>query len=159
MPSDIDPPLPHSPQTSPQTPPQIPPQIPPQTPPDAALAADRVTRLTRTLALGGLVGLIVLGLCWELWLAPTGSGTLALKVLPLVPPLLGVWRYRMQTYRWLSLLVWLYFAEGITRAITDRGLSSALAMLEVALTLLLFAACALHVRWRLSRSASAAAAA
>ena len=29
------------------------------------------------------LALIVLGLAWELWLAPTGSGTLALKVLPL----------------------------------------------------------------------------
>jgi hypothetical protein len=56
--------------------------------------------------------LIVLGLAWELWLAPTGSGTLALKVLPLVAVLAGLLRHRMYTYRWLSLLVWLYFTEG-----------------------------------------------
>ena len=34
-----------------------------------------------------LLALIVLGLAWELWLAPTGRGTLALKVLPLLLPL------------------------------------------------------------------------
>ena len=103
------------------------------------------------LALSSLIGLIVLGLAWELWLAPTGSGTLALKVLPLLLPLPGLWRHRIYTYRWLSLLVWLYFTEGAVRATSDRGLSAVLAGIEVVLCLVLFTACALHVRWRLSR--------
>jgi uncharacterized membrane protein len=119
--------------------------------------ADSVVRLTRSLALGSVVGLIVLGLAWELWLAPTGSGTLALKVLPLLLPLPGLWRYRMYTYRWLSLLVWLYFAEGVVRATTESGVSQLLAVAEILLCLLLFAVCAWHVRWRLARSATAAA--
>ena len=34
--------------------------------------------------------LLVLGLAWELWLAPTGRGTLAIKVLPLLLPLPGL---------------------------------------------------------------------
>lgn len=117
-------------------------------------AADATTRATRALALAAVAGLIVLGLAWELWLAPTGSGTLAVKVLPLLPALGGLWRYRMITYRWLSLLLWLYFTEGVVRATTESGLSALLAGLEVALSLLLFAACALHVRWRLSRAAA-----
>lgn len=110
-----------------------------------------MVRLTQGLALGSLIGLIVLGLAWELWLAPTGSGTLALKVLPLLLPLPGLWRHRIYTYRWLSLLVWLYFTEGAVRATSDRGLSAVLAGIEVVLCLVLFTACALHVRWRLSR--------
>ena len=97
------------------------------------------------------VALTLLGLAWELWLAPTGTGTLALKVLPLLLPLPGLWRHRIYTYRWLSLLVWLYFTEGAVRATSDRGLSAVLAGIEVALCLVLFTACALHVRWRLSR--------
>jgi uncharacterized membrane protein len=120
----------------------------------AARPADAVTRLSRTLALTGLLGLVVLGVAWELWLAPTGSGTLALKVLPLLAGVVGLWRYRMVTYRWLSLLVWLYFAEGVVRLITERGLSAWLAGLEIALCLLLFAASALHVRWRLRQAAA-----
>ena len=88
----------------------------------------------------------MLGLAWELWLAPTGRGTLALKVLPLLLPLPGLWRHRLYTYRWASLLVWLYVAEGAVRATSDRGLGAALAVLEVVLGLLLFAACAAHVR-------------
>ena len=45
--------------------------------------------------------------------------------------------------------LWLYFTEGVVRATSDRGLSAVLAGIEVVLCLLLFAACALHVRWRL----------
>jgi uncharacterized membrane protein len=45
--------------------------------------------------------------------------------------------------------VWLYFAEGVVRAWSESGLSAQLALLEIALTLVLFAACALHVRLRL----------
>ncbi len=123
-----------------------------------ALGMDSVVRWSRALALGSLIGLIVLGLAWELWLAPTGRGTLAIKVLPLLLPLPGLWRARLYTYRWVSLLVWIYFAEGVVRATTDQGLSAVLAGIEVLLCLVLFVACALHVRWRLHRAAREAAA-
>jgi uncharacterized membrane protein len=104
---------------------------------------------TRAAAAASLVGLIALGLAWELWLAPTGSGTLALKVVPLVVPLAGIVRGKLYTYRWLSLLVWVYFAEGVVRATSEHGLSAQLAGVEVVLCLVLFAACGAHVRWRL----------
>ena len=129
-------------------------------PPDTAVAAPpRVPApiaWTRSLALACVLSLIVLGLAWELWLAPTGSGTLAIKVLPLVFPLPGLWRHRMYTYRWLSLLVWLYFTEGVVRATTERGTSALLASIEVVLCLLLFTDCAVHVRWRLRAAKLAA---
>ena len=112
---------------------------------------------TRAVALGSVLALIVLGLAWELWLAPTGSRTLALKVLPLLLPLPGLWRNRMYTYRWLSLMVWLYFTEGVVRATSDRGPGAALGAIEVLLCLLLFGACAAHVRWRLRHAKEAAA--
>ena len=112
--------------------------------------------MTRWLALGSVVGLIVLGLAWELWLAPIrpGASLLALKVLPLCLPLAGILKNRMYTYRWLSLLVWLYFTEGVVRAWSDRPPGNYLAMVEVALSLMLFAACALHVRVRLKNPAA-----
>lgn len=104
---------------------------------------------TRRLALGSVLGLIVLGLAWELWLAPTGSGTLALKVLPLVPAIPGLMRHRMFTYRWLALLVWLYFFEGVSRATSEAGPGMWLALIETLLAMLLFLACVLHIRLRL----------
>ena len=103
---------------------------------------------TRWLAVASTLALIVLGLAWELWLAPTGSGTLAVKVVPLLLPLPGLWAMRLYTYRWVSLGVWLYFVEGVVRAAGDRGIGASLAAVEVALTLALFAACLLHVRAR-----------
>ena len=109
---------------------------------------------TRALAVASLLGLIVLGLAWELRLAPTGSGMLALKVLPLAVPLAGLLKRRLYTYRWVSLLVWVYFTEGVVRATSDRGLSAWLAGIEVVLCLVLFTACALHVRWRLKHAAA-----
>lgn len=111
---------------------------------------------TRALAVGSLLALIALGLAWELWLAPTGRGTLVLKVLPLAIPLAGLLKNRMYTYRWVSLLVWVYFTEGVVRAASDAGLSARLALAEVVLCLLLFAACAVHVRWRLKNAKEAA---
>jgi uncharacterized membrane protein len=122
-------------------------------PPDApAPVPDGVVRASRAVALVGLIGLIVLGLAWELWLAPTGSGTLAIKVLPLVFCVVGLMRHRMYTFRWLSLLVWLYFTEGVVRAVTEQGLSRWLAVLEIVLCLLLFSSSALYIRWRLKHS-------
>ena len=50
-------------------------------------------------------------------------------------------------------MVWVYFAEGATRAWSDRAPGNYLAMIEVVLCLMLFAACALHVRIRLKAAA------
>ena len=117
---------------------------------------DAVVRRCRTAALAGLIGLIALGLAWELWLAPTGSGTLAVKVLPLMLCLVGLWRHRMVTFRWLSLLLWLYVLEGLVRSTTERGLSQALAVIEIVLSVWLFSACTLYIRWRLRNGVRAA---
>jgi uncharacterized membrane protein len=113
-----------------------------------------VVRAARVLSVMGLLALIALGLAWELWLAPTGRGTLALKVLPLVLCLVGLLRHRMYTYRWLSLLIWLYFMEGAVRATSEKGLGAVLATLEVVLSLLLFGVATLYIRQR-QRSALA----
>ena len=110
--------------------------------------------LTRLIAVSSLMGLIVLGLAWELWLAPLrlGGTLMALKVLPLCFPLTGLLKNRMYTYHWLSLLIWLYFTEGVVRAWGDSAPSNYLAMVEVLLCVVLFAACALHVRLRLKHA-------
>jgi uncharacterized membrane protein len=124
------------------------------TDPTSPAAAGPALALTRWLAAGSLLGLIALGLAWELWLAPLrpGGSWLVVKVLPLFVPLTGLLRNRLYTYRWVSLMVWIYFAEGVVRAASDRGPSARLALVEVALCLVLFAACVLHVRMRLRKA-------
>ena len=120
---------------------------------DAAVnEADPLLERVRALAVACLLALVMLGLAWELWLAPTGNRTWALKVLPLAGALAGLLKHRMYTYRWLSLLVWLYVAEGAVRATTERGIVVPLALAEIVLSLMLFAACAVHVRWRLRQA-------
>ena len=126
---------------------------------NAVLAPTATVRRTRAVAVAATLALIALGLAWELWLAPTGRGTLALKVLPLLLPLPGLLRLRLYTYRWLSLGVWLYVAEGAMRAGSDRGLSATLAVIEVVIALILFTACCLHIRARLRAGAALAVAA
>ena len=117
---------------------------PPAATPSAAVQA------TRAVAVCSLLALIALGLAWELWLAPLrpGGSWLAIKVLPLLLPLPGLLKNRMYTYRWVALFVWLYFVEGVVRASGDRPPGNRLALLQIALCLVLFAACTLHVRLR-----------
>lgn len=111
----------------------------------------RAINAVRWITFGCVLGLIALGVLWELKLAPLkgGTGMLAFKVVPLAFGVMGVVKHRMYTYRWLSLLVWLYFTEGIMRVTSDTGPSQALAGIEVGLSVALFTACAVYVRLRL----------
>ncbi|MEX2241006.1 MAG: DUF2069 domain-containing protein, partial [Burkholderiales bacterium] len=61
-------------------------------------------RALRVAATGSLIGLLVLCLVWELWLAPLrpGGSLLALKAAPLALPLGGVLAGRRTTYQWSS---------------------------------------------------------
>jgi uncharacterized membrane protein len=108
-----------------------------------ALPVPPAVEATRWVAVASVLGLIVVGLAWELWL-PAKPSPWVLKVLPLCIPVAGLLKRRMYTYRWVSLLLWLYFMEGVVR--WREGVP---AVLEVALSLSLFVACALHVRLRL----------
>jgi uncharacterized membrane protein len=121
-------------------------------PESSPVVIPRSVQLTRWIAVACLVGLIVLCLAWELWLAPLrpGGTLLALKALPLCVPLTGLLKHRMYTYRWVSLLVWLYFTEAVVRAYSDASPSNYFAGLELLLCLGLFTACAMHVRLRLA---------
>jgi uncharacterized membrane protein len=95
-----------------------------------------------------LVSLIFLGLAWELWLAPLrpGGSFLALKSVPLLAPLPGILRGRRYTYQWSSMLILAYFAEGVTRAWSERGLSQGLALAEIGLSVVFFAASVSYAR-------------
>ena len=90
------------------------------------VSAPHVT-LSRRLTVASLLGLIALGLAWELWLAPIrpGGSWLALKVLPLC------------------------VLEGLVRATSEPAPGAWLAMLEVLLSIALFIGCTLHIRLRL----------
>ncbi len=96
-----------------------------------------------------LSALIFLCVAWELWLAPLrpGGSWLVLKVIPLLLPLFGILNGRRYTYKWSSLLVWLYVAEGAVRAWSDPSPEMrTLAVIEVALSLAFFGAIVAYLR-------------
>lgn len=99
-------------------------------------------------ACASLVALIALCVAWELFLAPVrpGGSWLVLKALPLMAPLFGVLRGRRYTYQWSTLLIWLYAAEGATRAMSDAGLSGRLAAVELGLAILYFGAAVTYLK-------------
>ncbi len=116
---------------------------------NSANAPGRST-MSRIAALGAsvtLVALIMLCLAWEWRLAPLrpGGSALVLKVLPLAIALPGVLRRRVYTLQWASMLVLLYFAEGIVRGMTDPAPANLLAWIEVALTLGFFVCALVYV--------------
>ncbi len=93
-------------------------------------------------ACSSLIVLIFLCLAWELRLAPVqiGGSWLALKCLPLLAPLFGILHGRRYSYQWASMLILLYFTEGIVRATTEQGTAQWLAIAEIVLSLIFFCA-------------------
>lgn len=99
-------------------------------------------------AAASLIALTLFCLAWELWLAPLrpGGSMLALKSLPLLAAIFGILRGRRYTHQWTSMLALAYVAEGIVRAMSDRGLPQQLAAVEVVLASALFFSCVLYAR-------------
>ncbi len=102
----------------------------------------------RRIVVACFVALIVLGIAWEIWLAPLrpGAWLLSLKVVPLILALPGLAAGRVRVYQWWSMLILGYLAEGLVRATSDPGLSAHLAWIEVALAATAFTAIVLYVR-------------
>ena len=102
----------------------------------------------RAIAASALLLLFALCLAWELWLAPLrpGGTLMALKAMPLLLALRGVAEGRRYTHQWSSMLVLAYFAEGVMRAWSERGLSQALAAAEIGLSVVFFAAAVGYAR-------------
>ncbi len=100
-------------------------------------------------AAASLAVLIAWLLAWEMLVAPLkpGGSLLALKVIPLLIPLRGVIKRDVYTLQWTSMLILLYFAEGIVRGYSDMDATSRLmGWGEVVLTLVYFACALLFLR-------------
>ena len=99
-------------------------------------------------ACASLVALIFLCVVWELFAAPVkpGGSWLVLKALPLLAPLFGVLRGRRYTFKWSTLLIWAYAAEGATRMYTDTGPAARLAFVELLLSLAYFGAAVAYLK-------------
>ncbi len=99
-------------------------------------------------AAASLVALIILCVAWELVLAPLrpGGSWMVLKVIPLLFPLRGVLKRDVYTMQWSSMLILLYFTEGIVRATSDRVPTSiTLGWVEVAFSCVYFLCAILYL--------------
>lgn len=96
-------------------------------------------------AIASLVILIGWLVAWEMVVAPLrpGGSLLALKALPLFIPLRGVVKRELYTLQWSSMVILLYFTEGVVRAWADQAdVSRVMAWGEIVLSCVFFA-CAL----------------
>jgi uncharacterized membrane protein len=103
-----------------------------------ALTAARGARWT----IVGLAALALLELLWESVLAPqpAGAAWLALKAVPLAILFPGVARGERRARQWLALLLPLYFAEALTRAMSESGRSAIVAAVAAAIAVATFVA-------------------
>jgi uncharacterized membrane protein len=108
----------------------------------------QVSPIPRYLVVGSFIGLVILGLLWELWLAPLrpNGSFLVLKVIPLALAIPSLMKGKRYIYQWWSMLVLIYLTEGLVRATSDRGLSSYLAWVEVVLSTVAFLSILLYTK-------------
>jgi len=96
-----------------------------------------------------VISMIIFGISWEIWLNPIrpGGSMLWAKVLPLMLTLPGLYKARIYTFQWLSLLVWLYVCEALVRVYTTQKIEILLSVIWLLMSLSLFI-----IIWRSIRS-------
>jgi uncharacterized membrane protein len=109
----------------------------------------QVQRVFHTGAVTSLVILFAWLLAWEIAVAPLhpGGSLLALKALPLLLPLRGVLKRDLYTLQWSSMVILIYFVEGIVRAWSDKTeISRMMALGEALLVVSYFLFALLYLR-------------
>ena len=102
--------------------------------------------------IGAIVSLVMLILwlvAWEWIIAPLqpGGSWLVLKALPLLIPLGGVVRRDIYTLQWSSMVILVYFTEGVVRAWSDKApVSQFMAWGEIAFVFVYFVCALLYLR-------------
>ena len=96
-------------------------------------------------AIASLVTLIVWCLLWETVVAPLqpGGSWVVLKAAPLFIPLYGVIKRDVYTLQWSSMVILLYFTEGVVRGYSDTGPASAFMAWGEAIIVCVYFCCAL----------------
>ncbi len=91
------------------------------------------------IATAAFVDLFILCLSWEWFISPLrpGGSWLILKGIPLLFAIPGLWKGKVYTMQWASMLILLYITEGLVR-ILETGANFWLAALETALGTLAF---------------------
>ena len=110
------------------------------------MQAPKYFHIGAIVSLAVLIGWLV---AWEMFVAPLkpGGSVLALKAIPLLIPLRGVIKRDIYTLQWSSMVILLYFTEGVVRAWSDTvPVSQFMAWGEIVLVCVYFACALLYLR-------------
>ena len=86
------------------------------------------------IATAAFIDLFILCVSWEWFISPLrpGGSWLILKGIPLLFAIPGIWRVKVYTMQWASMLILLYITEGLVR-ILETGANFWLALFETIL--------------------------
>ncbi|QWD61698.1 DUF2069 domain-containing protein [Polynucleobacter sp. MWH-UH25E] len=86
------------------------------------------------LAAAAFVDLFILCVAWEWFISPLrpGGSWLILKGIPLLFAIPGIWKGKVYTMQWASMMILLFVTEGLVR-IMESGANFWLALLETVL--------------------------
>ena len=98
-------------------------------------------------AVAAFVDLFILCVAWEWFISPLrpGGSWLILKGIPLLFAIPGMWKGKVYTMQWASMLILLYVTEGLVR-ILETGANFWLALLETALASIGFICLLIYLR-------------
>ena len=99
------------------------------------------------LAVTAFVDLFILCVAWEWFISPLrpGGSWLILKGVPLLFAIPGIWKGKVYTMQWASMLILLYVTEGLVR-ILESGANFWLALLETALATIAFVCLLIYLK-------------
>jgi uncharacterized membrane protein len=99
------------------------------------------------LAFAAFVDLFILCVAWEWFISPLrpGGSWLILKGIPLLFAIPGIWRGKVYTMQWASMLILLYLTEGLVR-ILESGTNFWLALLETVLATTAFVCLLIYLK-------------
>ena len=87
-----------------------------------------------------LIALIFLNLLWEIGFNPIHSKTtwMVLKSAILLVPLVGILKKDRYTFQWSSMLIMIFFIEGVVRFYSEGGISQSIALCQIILSFIFF---------------------
>ena len=99
------------------------------------------------LAVAAFVDLFILCVAWEWFISPLrpGGSWLILKGIPLLFAIPGIWKGKVYTMQWASMLILLYVTEGLVR-ILEAGTNFWLAVLETILATTAFVCLLIYLK-------------
>ena len=99
------------------------------------------------LATAAFIDLFILCIAWEWFISPLrpGGSWLILKGIPLLFAIPGIWKGKVYTMQWASMLILLYVTEGLVR-ILETGANFWMALLETTLATIGFVCLLMYLK-------------